>query len=296
MRIVPAIALCVVVASPLVAAADPILEHARDLLRSGEADAAVRSLEQAVAVRPDDAVLHYWLARAYGESASGAGLLKMLALARKAGAGFERAVALDPDLLDARIALMEFQLMAPGVLGGGIDAAREQAEEIRKRDRLAGHRAFASIAVARGDLAGARAEHLAALRAAPGSTDAIYAYGVFLMIETGEYASAAEQFSELLRRDPDHLSALFQVGHLAALAGVDLERGAEALRRFLAHPPSDDAPPRHRAHYWLGLVLEKQGEVDDARTHLRSALGLRPGDEDATRALERLSRAPKPGR
>ena len=50
------------------------------------------------------------------------------------GGEFEKAVKLDPNYIDARFGLMEFYLMAPRLMGGGADKAREQAVEIRKRD------------------------------------------------------------------------------------------------------------------------------------------------------------------
>lgn len=268
---------------------DAALLQARSLLRAGQADEAVRLLEKAVTTNPTDAARHYWLARAYGEAANEAGMLRVVSLARKAGAGFARAVELDLDFLEARFALMEYHLMAPGVLGGSRDVARAQAAEIRKRDPLAGHRAFAALAVAEKDFAAAKAEYLAALRDFPTSATALYDYGVFLMTETTEYAAAAQQFTRALEVDPGDTRALFQVGHVAALSGVDMDLGTKALRQYLEHQPGDDDPPLHRAHYWLGTIYEKQGMKAEAQAQFAAALRLRPGDQDARKALGRVS-------
>jgi tetratricopeptide (TPR) repeat protein len=217
-----------------------------------------------------------------------AGMFKMLPLARKAEAAFARAVELDPDFLDARFALMEFHLMAPGVLGGSVDTARNQAVEIRRRESLAGHRAFAALAVAEKDLDGARNEHLAALEEQPGPAAARYWYGVFLMITTKEYEAAREQFAAALALDPGYRAAQFQIGHVAALSGTSLDEGKAALLEYLEHEPGPSDLPLYRAHYWLGLLNERLGDRPAARRHLEEARKIRPNDKETRKALARL--------
>jgi Tfp pilus assembly protein PilF len=264
------------------------VHQARELLRTGDARKAVAVLNDVVAKDKYDAVTHYWLARAYGETARNASMFRMMSLAKKAGAGFARAVELDPDFVDARFALMEFHLMAPRLLGGRIDEARAQAEEIRRRDAIAGHRAFAALAIAANDLDQARHEHLEAMRIRPDSADAVYWYGVFLMLHTREYKAASEQFESALNLYPGFISANFQIGHVAALAGDGLDRGVDALQTYLNHETGDDDLPRYRAHYWLGMIYEQQGKQDDARAQFQAALHLRPGDKELETALARV--------
>lgn len=178
--------------------------------------------------------------------------------------------------------------MAPRLLGGRIDEARAQAEEIRRRDAVAGHRAFAAIAIATNDLDQAHHEHLEAMRIRPDSADAVYWYGVFLLLRTREYKAASEQFESALNLDPGYISANFQIGHVAALAGAGLDRGADALRTYLDHETGDGDLPRYRAYYWLGMIYEQQGKRDDARAQFQAALHLRPGDKESETALARL--------
>ena len=51
----------------------------------------------------------------------------------------------DPDLLDARDALLKYDLAAPGFLGGSISKARDQATEIARRDSAYGRLIFAPV-------------------------------------------------------------------------------------------------------------------------------------------------------
>lgn len=267
---------------------DPEIRQAQEMLRVGLAAGAVQILEHLAESNRGGALTHYWLARAYGESARSADMFKMLPLARKAGAAFAKAVELDPDFLDARFGLMEFNLMAPGVLGGSIDTARDQAVEIRRRDSLAGHRAFAALAMAGKDLDGARDEHLAALSEQPGSAEARYWYGVFLIVTTKEYEAARDQFAATLALDPGYRAAQFQIGHVAALSGTGLDEGKEALLEYLKHVPGPSDLPLYRAHYWLGVLNERLGDRPAARHHLEEAQKIRPDDKETRKALARL--------
>ena len=55
-----------------------------------------------------------------------------------------------------------------------------------------------------------------------------------------------------IKIDPEYLPGWFQVGHVAALSGTNLERGEAALRKYLAYVPKRNEPVLYRAHYWLG--------------------------------------------
>jgi len=90
--------------------------------------------EKAVRLGDGNSDYHLWLGRAYGHQAERASVLRQPLLARKVKEHFEKAVALNPENLAARYDLMEYYLRAPRLLGGGQEKAREQAEEIAKRE------------------------------------------------------------------------------------------------------------------------------------------------------------------
>lgn len=290
MRIAFIVLSVLVTARPVVAKpADAVVDQARSLLNSSQAEKAVELMEKAVAAKPDDAVRHFWLANAYGAVAQHAGMFKMMSLGSKVGDEFQKAVKLDPNFIDARFSAMEFYLVAPGVMGGGSDKAREQATEIRKRDALTGHRAFAAVAASAKDMNTARAEYAAAIRENPNSPRPHYWYGIFLMLTEKNYRASSEELDAALRIDANYMPAHFQVGHLAGLSGENLTGGEKALRKYLTYQPADDDLPLYRAHYWLGVIYEKQGKTAEARTQFQAALQLWPADNDAKQALKRVS-------
>ena len=91
-------------------------------------DAGIPACEKAVSLAPDNGLYHLWLGRIYGEKADRSGFLKAAGLAKKVHSEFERAVEFDPKNWQAHTDLAEFYLEAPGIVGGGEDKARAQAE------------------------------------------------------------------------------------------------------------------------------------------------------------------------
>ncbi len=241
------------------------------------------------AVNADDrsSQYHLWLGRAYGSQAQHAGLLSKAMLARKTKSEFERAIALDPDNLDARDGLVSYYLEAPGIMGGSVEKAKEQAGEIRKRDALRGALLFASIAEQKKDVAGAEREYLAATRAFPDSLVPRYALGTFYT-RIEKYDEAFATFEAILAAKPDELNALYQVGRTGALSGQRLERAEQALKRFIATPPREGTPKPAGAHWRLGMVYEKGGRKDAARAEYQRALEIDPGFAEAKKSLAKL--------
>jgi hypothetical protein len=88
------------------------------------------------------------LGQAYLRHARANPSLGAIGKVKRGRAAVERAIALDPENLDARGTLMQFLLQAPGIVGGSRDGARAQAREIERRDRSRGLLARLEVATA----------------------------------------------------------------------------------------------------------------------------------------------------
>lgn len=285
-----ALLLTMVTTIPLAAqSSDPVIDQAKVLMNVGQLEKAVDVLEKSVAAKPKDAVRHYWLGAAYGTAAQQGGMLKAMSAGPKAKDEFEKAVELDPNYLEPRFALIGFYLMAPGFMGGGEEKAKAQANEIKKRDAMQGHRAFVQLAMSSKNLSAARAEFAAAIRENPKSPLPHYWYAVHLMLAEKNYKASGEELVASLHIDPNYAPAHFQIGHLAALSGTNLPAGQEELQKYLGLKPAADEPPLYRAHYWLGVICEKQGNKTEARNHFQAAQRGLPGQKDVEDALKRVS-------
>jgi tetratricopeptide (TPR) repeat protein len=260
----------------------------RVYLAQGSPELAVEWMEKSIALEPSSAEDHLGLGRAYGYQAIRASVLKQPALAKRVRKEFEQASSLDPDNLEARFGLIEFYLQAPGILGGSEKKAKEQAEQVRKRDALEGHRAFGRIAEHGKDFDRALHEYERAAAEFPEKSEPSYWTGA-LHARRKDYAKAFEVYEKLLEKNPAEMTACYQIGRVAALSGERLERGTECLRSYLRHEPWPEEPSLASAHSRLGLHYEKKGSRDLARREYSAALELDPLYTDARQALKKIS-------
>lgn len=114
----------------------------RIAFESEQYEQAATWFEKAVQLDGENSDYHLWLGRTYGQQALHANGGGAFFLARKVKTHLEKAVELNPDNIEARFDLMEYYLQAPPFLGGGSAKAKEQAEEIAKRNAAAGRKAW----------------------------------------------------------------------------------------------------------------------------------------------------------
>jgi tetratricopeptide (TPR) repeat protein len=225
----------------------------RIALQRDDHEKAVAYLEKAVALAPGDARYHHRLGDAYGLSAQKAGMFSKMSLAGKCRAAYEKAVELDPRNIAARLSLLGFYQQAPGIVGGGLDKALAQAQEIKRLDPARGRMAIA---------------------------------GVYVLEK--KYAEAFAEFDEALKEQPGDYAALFQTGRLAAITGERLAGGLEALRQCLIQTPPENQPGHAAAHWRIGNILEKQNDRAGARAAYEAALKVDPKFPQAIESLKKL--------
>jgi len=266
-----------------------LLEQGRAAMQRGDYETAANLFEKAVAQNPNSSDAHEHLAEAYGSLAQKANIFKQASLASKTHHEFARAAELDPNNLDARMGLIEFYMLAPGFMGGDEKKAVQEANEIKRRDSMRGHQAFAYIYGRQKKPDLARKEYLDAVREEPNSPKSHYLLGISFLQADKNYKSAAEEFEMAVKLDPAFMPGWFQIGHMAALSGANLQRGEEALQKYLAYTPKPDEPQHYRAYFWLGGIYEKQGKRAEARQSYAQSLRINPRQPDVAEALKKIS-------
>jgi tetratricopeptide (TPR) repeat protein len=113
----------------------------RIAFESEQYEQAATWFEKAVQLDGSNSDSHLWLGRTYGHQAQAA-KGEAFFLARKVKTHFEKAVELNPDNIEARFDLLEYYLQASAFVNGGLTKAKEQAEEIAKRNAAAGRKAW----------------------------------------------------------------------------------------------------------------------------------------------------------
>lgn len=249
---------------------------------------AIDWLEKAVKLEDGNAMFHFWLGSAIGEEAQRASKLRQPFLARRIKSEFERAVALDSTLLEPRFGLVDFYTVAPGIMGGSIEKAREQAAAIARRNPMRGHLAYARIAMRQKDDSATVREHEAAIAAAPDSTQAYYALSSFHRSRS-HWLEAMEVMDRLMKARPSDPAPHRWWGIISATSGIDMERGERELKHYLANALPETTPQGFAiVHFRLGQIYEKTGRRDAARAEYEKALTFDPDLPDARHALKAL--------
>ncbi|HSA57791.1 MAG TPA: tetratricopeptide repeat protein [Gemmatimonadaceae bacterium] len=252
--------------------------------RDGPAAAEFEKAARGDATNP---VYRFWLGRVYGEQAAGASPLRLPGLAKRIRDNFERAVAMDPDYLDAREGLVEFYLRAPGIAGGSVQKAKQQAGEVAHRSAYRGARISASIARRTKDTASAVRIYEQLAEQFPDSVVS-HVDLIALHVAQRQWPAAWRAVERFEAAFPGRPLARYQVGRVASESGERLEQGQQALQTYLALPPRPNEPTHAAAQWRLGMIREKQGDRQSARAHYETALALDAKFVPARDALARL--------
>ena len=253
----------------------------------GDWDRAESFCRKAVSIRPDNSRFHLWLGRVYGEKADRANFLAAAGLAGKVRGEFERAVQLDPKDLDARLDLAEFYLAAPGIVGGGEQKAREQAQAIATLNPARERWVYARIAEHKKDSATAEREYRQYIDLSKGDAEAWLNLALFLRRQ--KRFDEMEQAIIKLSQSPSHKSdVFFEAAEMLYRAGRSYPFATELLHRYFAAGPVETAPA-FKVHYLLGQLLEKQGDRASAAQEYRASLSLVRNFGLAQQGLSRVS-------
>lgn len=222
-------------------------------------DDAIRQFERAVQLDDGNALYHFWLGSAVGDATPHANKLKQPFMARRVKKEWERAVQLDPNQIDARFRLVGFYVLAPGFMGGSTEKAREQANEISKRNVMRGAMARALIAEHEKNGAAQEAAYQQAISAAPDSSTGYFALAN-MYATNGKATEAFAALDQYAALRSDDRWPLYHIGRVSSVTGKQLDRGESALREFLAALPKDaHATTIAAAHDGLGQIEKKRG-------------------------------------
>src|SRR5450432_898343 len=249
-------------------------------------DHAISAGEKAVGLSPDKSNYHLWLGRAYGEKADASSFFSAAGLAKKVRASFERAVELDPSNVPARSDLAEFYIEAPGIMGGGPDKARAQADAMLKIAPAKAHWVLGRLAEKNKDTAAAEREFKAALDATHGGAEGWLDLAIFYR-RAGRMAdldNAMEKLNTAQVKNPD---VLVDAAITLLRSEHNLPLAAQLLKRYLAGKTVEEAPA-FRAHTFLGTVYEKQGDKKSAASEFQAALALAATYRPAREGLKRV--------
>lgn len=247
-------------------------------------DPALEACQRAASLAPQSSMYQLWLGRVYGEKADHSSIFSAPGLAKQARSAFERAVQLDPGNWEARADLGEFYAEAPGIVGGGKDKSRAQADALMAINPAMAHWVLARIAEKDKQPDVAEREYRAEIAASHSGARAWLDLAGFLRHEK-RYEEMKQALRTLNSSLLDRPEALMHAAQQLYRSDLDLPFAVGLLERYLKAPVEDG--PAFKAHDLLGQIYERQGEKRAAAAEFRAALALA---QSYTRAQENLKR------
>jgi tetratricopeptide (TPR) repeat protein len=251
-----------------------------------EWDHGIPACERARNLDPSSSSYSLWLGRIYGKKAEHAGLISGPSLAKKVRTSFERAVELDPNNWEARTDLAEFYLEAPGIVGGGKDKARQQAEALMHLNAGMAHWVLARIAEKNKDMDAAEREYHAAITATHSGVRACLDFAIFLR-HVNRLDEMAMALRPLETTPIDRPESLMDGASLLLRTDRDTDLAIRLLHRYFSNGPVEEGPA-FKAHELLGQLLEKKGDHRGAAEEYRAALALYHNYARAQEDLKRV--------
>ena len=226
--------------------------------------------------------------RAYGEKADNSNVFSAAGLAKKARVEFETAVKLNPENVDARSDLSEFYMEAPGMMGGGTDKAEGQAQALEKLFPARAHWIRARIAEKKKDYTTAEKEYREAIQSHDNSATWLDLASYYR--HRDHVPEMEDAINHAVDGKVDPPEALFEAAEALIRTGRNFTKATELLRKYLDSGHTVEEAPAFKAHYQLGVILEKQGNKKGAAQEYSAALAMAKGFSKAKEALDRVNR------
>ncbi len=262
-----------------------------------DADIAIEYARKAIKRDRKNSEYHMTLALGYATRLMRGGFSSMFYVG-KFKQECEEAVKLDPTNVGAHMALVQYYARAPGLMGGGMDRARETAATVTELDPFLGHIADAVIAEVEEDLAAAESSYTAAALVDTTDPEGWGGLGMFLM-RTGRYEQAIPVGKRVARLAPEAADAPYQIGKAYLMIGEELDESERWFRAAIDLMNAEQHPDVHKlaSAFWrLGMLDEMRGDLESARMSWERALEIDGEHEQAAAALDSLTLVRPAGR
>jgi len=238
------------------------------------------------------ATCSYALGRVYGKQAMTASVFKMPGLAARTKEQFAKAVELDPNLFEARTALTQFYLIAPGFAGGSTAKAKELAADVQARQPEQAKLLRFLVAAQADDFAGAEKE-LASVK--PGDDHVLQRElrnGWMRLgaefIDQKSFPKAKGIFEAVQRDNPQHAAGPYGLARVA----LETHQPDEALHH-LERARTLEGAERYPLDQRLGQALIAKGDKAGAKAALERFVQNKRANprnvEDAKKLLASLA-------
>ena len=230
-------------------------------------DDAVDQMDRAVEINPSSADYQYGLGAAYGIKAQNAGVFKQAFLAPKIRKAFEKAVELNPKLIEAHVGLAQYYWKAPGIMGGDMEKAWKETDAVIQLDEIRGRPFKAGILVSEKKNAEAIQEIKTLIANKSNDWHAWRAAGFFYLQNqmTGDALASFEKYATMR---PDTAQSFYLMAY-TYLQMKEADKVLELAKKSLALDNNYSL-----ALTVLAQAYELKGQKKDAREHYQRLLTM----------------------
>ena len=258
-----------------------------ELFENGDYDEAIVIMKQAIKLNDTMSDYYMWLGLTYKEKLQTASHFEKGILGGKSLDNYKKAVKLNPGNIQARIHLANYYIHAPSISGGSIKKAMVQAEEIKKYNPDKAVMLMAHIYSHEEEYDKAIGEYKTFIKLNPDNPNAYYQLGRFYQ-DLDRFDEATEMFELAMKVDNKAYASLYQIGRTAVFSGENLERGISSLQEYIEVNPGSPNPALDAAHWRLGMLYEKKGDLNLAKHEFSQALELKPEEAKYKDALKKI--------
>lgn len=245
---------------------DALYYLGRIAFEEGDADKAKDYLEQSVGLEPNTSDEYYWLGRAYGDLAQKANIFKQASYASGVHKYFQLAVDADPKSVEAQRGLFAFYIMAPGIMGGGVDKAERTLGDIRRLSPV-------DADIKQLDLFGRKEEHEKQLTHAkflvatyPSSAEALFsaAHTFRNQQKLDDAIASFEAASKLTITSQNRMfveSSILQFGETCQWANVRLDKAIASVEKYISLKAGVKNAELNWPRWTLAKLYYQQGDM-----------------------------------
>ena len=251
--------------------------------------AALARAEACVQRQPQSAACQYALGTVLGVQAIGQGMLKAARSAGTIKSALTRAQALEPGWYPARSALVEFYLVAPGMMGGNVSKAAELAASAPQPEQSRALQARVAMEDGKADAL------LLLLTPLLTATDPEVASDVrqwasqaaFSLVNNGQAGKAQSFFERLSKDRPGHATGPYGLARVRTEAGA-LDDAVKLFELSATLKGAETLPIDYRK----GIALQQAGHHEAAKAAFKifvaTGKGQKSSLDDARKRLDQL--------
>ncbi|MFD2551829.1 tetratricopeptide repeat protein [Bizionia sediminis] len=236
-------------------------------------DAAIEAYKKLTILDNTQANFFYKYGGAMGMKALDANKVNALLLIDDIKEAFLKAAELDPKHIDVRWALVELYIQLPGILGGSVKKALVYASELENISKVDGYLAKGTIYESDKNFNLAESYYKKAV-AIGGSITCYDALSEFY--DKQKQPEKAIETIEISNKKHPRNAVNYQIGKVAATYNIQLEKGINCLKKYLANYSVTDGVPKAWAYYRLAQIYKHQKQKQEALKYINMAVAALP--------------------